>query len=489
MRIPVANLMDGNGDIIAVAQPKAKTLPKTKAPTSGAVPNFTPTVSIPQPAVQAGQKGFVGPVATTVQTGTTVNTSNMGPQGGLAAGVVAGVTGPSKPTWTKTGTVETAYGPVDVDANGVAENGSVPIAFTKSGGENNSIWTKAGTVQTAGGPVDVDANGLAQDGSKPVAANTTTVGETPTLVDTIIDDYGNSIGIYSDGSRKTLISSGRTYRTTVDEDAYAIIQKTLEDNGLASLVSVVQGYMDRGLGSNQAALELRKEPAYQKRFAGNEARRKAGLNVLSEAEYLGLEDSYMNTLKRFGIANELGTDLQTRQANMANLISGNVDAIEFKDRVDAVVTRVKNADKTTKDTFGKFFGIKDEDLISYFLNPKDNLPKLQEKVTAAEIGAAAITQDLATNKDAAIALAQLGITRESARAGYESIGEVLPTGKKLGEIYGDQYTQQTAEQEVFQGLASAKRKRQQLAEREVASFSGSSGRLRTGRAQGNTGEF
>jgi hypothetical protein len=454
MRIPVANLMDGNGDIIAVAQPKAKTLPKTKAPTSGAVPNFTPTVSIPQPAVQAGEKGFVGPVATTVQTGTAVNTTDMGPLGGLQAGVIAGVKLPPASSSTPTG----------------------------------GTWTKTGTVQTATGPVDVDANGLAQDGSKPVIT-TTPGGATPTLVDTIIDDYGNSIGIYSDGSRKTLISSGRTYRTTVDEDAYAIIEKTLEDNNLGSLVPIVQGYMDRGLGSNQAALELRKEPAYQKRFAGNEARRKAGLNVLSEAEYLALEDSYMRTSKAYGVPNQLGTDREARQASMATLIAGDVDAVEFKDRIDTVVTRVKNADKTTKDTFGTFFGIKDEDLISYFLNPKDNLPKLQEKVTAAEIGAAAITQDLATNKDAAIALAQLGITRESARAGYESIGEVLPTGKKLGEIYGDQYTQQTAEQEVFQGLASAKRKRQQLAEREVASFSGSSGRLRTGRAQGNTGEF
>jgi hypothetical protein len=454
MRIPVANLMDGGGDIIAVAQPKPKAAPKTKAPTSGAIPNFKPTITIPQPAVQAGEKGFVGPIAT-------------------AAASVAPAASTASPA---------SFRRFEETGSGFAQPASTP---------SKSAWTKAATVQTASGPVDVDANGVAQDGSTPVAVttNTTTDTELPTLVDTIIDEYGNSIGIYSDGSRKTLISSGRTFRTTVDEDAYAIIQRTLEDNGLGSLVSVVQGYMDRGLGSNQAALELRKEPAYQKRFAGNEARRKAGLNVLSEAEYLGLEDSYMRTLKSFGIVNELGTDLSTRQANMANLISGDVDAIEFKDRVDAVVTRVRNADKTTKNTFGTFFGIKDEDLISYFLNPEQNLPKLQEKVTAAEIGAAAITQNLATSRDAATALAQLGITQEAARTGYEAIGEVLPTGRKLGEIYGDQYTQQTAEQEVFQGLASAKRKRQQLAEREVASFSGSSGRLRTGRAQGNTGQF
>ena len=65
----------------------------------------------------------------------------------------------------------------------------------------------------------------------------------------------------------------------------------------------------------------------------------------------------------------------------------------------------------------------------------------------------------------------------------------MPTASFLGDIYGDKYTQDTAEQEVFKGTASAKRKRQQLAEREIASFSGSSGRMRSGQQQGNTGKF
>ncbi len=67
---------------------------------------------------------------------------------------------------------------------------------------NTGTWTKAGTVQTASGPVDVDAKGIAQDGSTPIAVTGDTK-ETPTLVDTITDDYGNKIGVYSDGSKKT----------------------------------------------------------------------------------------------------------------------------------------------------------------------------------------------------------------------------------------------------------------------------------------------
>ncbi len=310
-----------------------------------------------------------------------------------------------------------------------------------------------------------------------------------TLVDTITDAYGNTIGIYSDGSKKTLASSGRKYKDTVNMDAYGILEAAFKDYGLDDLVPVIQRYMDEGLGSEQASLALKTEPAYLKRFDGNEQRRKAGLNVLSEAEYLNLENAYSETLKSYGLASYFGANAKTRQAAMANIIGGDVSPTEFKERVDTVSTRVKNADPAIKQTLNSFFGIKEEDLLTYFLNPKDNLPKLQEKVTAAEIGAAAKGQNLATSAEAATALAQFGVTQAQAREGYANIGEILPTATKLGEIYGDKYDQATAEAEVFKGTASAKRKRQQLAEREVASFSGSSGRLRTGQQQGNTGQF
>jgi hypothetical protein len=315
------------------------------------------------------------------------------------------------------------------------------------------------------------------------------VPEPITLVSTSLDDYGNTIGFYSDGTSKQLLSSGNKYRSNVDVDAYALLQRTFEDNGLPEFAKIIEGYMDRGIGPEQAKLEIRTNPVYTKRFKGNENRKAAGLNTISEAEYLDLENSYMQTLKSYGLANQLGADKASRQAAMADIIGNDVAATEFKDRIDTVVTRVKNADPTVKSTMTSFFGIKEEDLIGYFINPKENLPKLQEKVTAAEIGAAARGQDLATSVAGATALAQFGVTQAQAREGYSAIGEVLPTARKLGEIYGDAYTQDIAEQEVFKGSASAKRKREQLAQREAASFAGSSGRLRTGQMQGNTGSF
>lgn len=304
---------------------------------------------------------------------------------------------------------------------------------------------------------------------------------------------GGSLSATQRAAGEAYIAAQKKPTSSTDQDAFALIKETFRLYDLEELFPVIEKLMTDDVGPEQAALMLKTDPrynaAYVKRFAGNETRRAAGLNTLSEAEYLALEDSYTSTLKSFGLQSQFGLTREEKQKQMANIIGNDISATEFKDRVDTVVTRVQNADSSIKDTLTSFFGIKEADLVDYFLRPTEALPKLQEKVTAAEIGAAAKGQNLATSAEAATALAKFGVTKAQALEGYANIGEIMPTASFLGDIYGDKYDQATAEAEVFKGTASAKRKRQQLAEREVASFSGSSGRLRTGQQQGNTGQF
>lgn len=315
---------------------------------------------------------------------------------------------------------------------------------------------------------------------------------TATLVSTETDAYGNVIGVYSDGTTKTLIASGNKYKSTVDVDAYTLLENTFKDYGLEELVPEIKRFMEEGLGSNQAAVELRKTTAYITRFKGNETRRAAGLNVLSEAAYLELENSYNETLRAYGQQGFFGTDRKAAQAKMATIIGNDISATEFKDRIDTVVTRVNNSDPGVKSTLRTFYNIGDEDLIAYFLSPKENLPKLQQKVLSAEIGSEALKQNLLTDVTTATALAQLGITKEEARKGYAGISEVLPTATKLGQIYDEEgiaYTQTTGEEEVFKQLESAKRKRLKLAEKEVGSFSGAAGLARGALGTGKSSTF
>jgi hypothetical protein len=265
-------------------------------------------------------------------------------------------------------------------------------------------------------------------------------------------------------------------------DAFAIIKGVFLQYGLGDLGATIETLMREGYGPEEATLALKTDSkynaAYIKRFKGNETRRAAGLNVLTEAEYLTLEDDYTKTLKSYGLESYFGVDKATKQSAIADVIGADVSAVEFTDRVSTAVDRVKMADPATKDAFQQFYGIGEADLVQYFLDPKKALVNLKEKAVSAEIGGAAIGQGLAATATSAQDLARYGISREQAQIGYRTIAEELPTATKLGQIYDEEgitYGQTEAEQATFKGLASAKRKRQQLVSREEAAFQGSSG--------------
>jgi len=265
----------------------------------------------------------------------------------------------------------------------------------------------------------------------------------------------------------------------LNKDAYAILEDTLNSYGLSSLASVIKGYMLAGLGPEQAKLQIKQDPIYKARFKGNELRLTAGLNALSEAEYLGLEDTYSQVMNQYGLGDYFGKTREARQVKLADVIGGDISAVELKSRISTVVDRVNNADPAIKAQLKEFYpGITETDLVKYFLDPKETLPQLQEKVTSAEIGAAAVAQKLDTNVTSATDLAKYGIDRAAAIKGYSTIGGILPEATKISDIYGEakiNYTQKTAEEEVFKGNASAERKRKQLAALETAQFGGSAG--------------
>lgn len=266
-------------------------------------------------------------------------------------------------------------------------------------------------------------------------------------------------------------------------DAFAIIKGVFLQYGLGDLGATIETLMREGYGPEEAALALKTDSkynaAYIKRFKGNETRRAAGLNVLKEAEYLALENSYNETLKAYGLESYFGIDSTTKQSAMADIIGKDISAVEFGSRVSTAVDRVYKADAATKKAFNDFYGIGETDLVKYFLDPAKSLVDLKEKATTAEIGGAALSQaGLTSSLASAQELARYGVSREQAQLGYGQIAEDLPTAGSLGRIYGESgitYNQADAESAQFKGLASAKRKKEQLTQLERNQFSGSSG--------------
>ena len=270
------------------------------------------------------------------------------------------------------------------------------------------------------------------------------------------------------------------------ENAISVLTARFNQYGLGTLVPKIRDLAIAGATEATITLQLSETPEYKERFKANQERIKKGLAVLNPAEYLGLEDSYRQTLRAYGLK-QFDSDEYVSQ-----FLANDISAAELSSRVVTAVQRVQNANPAILATLRDYYGISNTDLVAYVLDPNQQFPKIERQVAAAEIGAAAKVQGIEAGVSVAEQLAAQGITQAQAQKGYATIADILPTSEKLSQIYTgvlDQYGLAEAEQEVFNSLASAQRKRRALTEREIASFSGASGLGKTSLTSQTGGTF
>ena len=281
------------------------------------------------------------------------------------------------------------------------------------------------------------------------------------------------------------------------QSAYDLLYQQFKQYGLESLVEGVKDLIQKNISPSEFAIALQNTDAYKQRFAANQDRIKQGLRALTPAEYIGLEDQYQNIMRNYGLpASYYSKDSMGTQAGFNKFIANDVSAAELEDRIATAQKRVLNADVNVTNALRQFYpDITNADILAYTLDPTNALENIKRKVTAAEIGGAALGQNLMTSAASAEDLAKYGVTKAQAQQGYGTIAEFLPTATKLGDIYQTQglgaYDQSTAEKEVFgtAGAAQAAAKRKKLAQLEQASFGGSSGTAQTALDRGRQGSF
>jgi hypothetical protein len=403
-------------------------------------------------------------------------------------------------------------------------------------------WTKAATITTANGPVDVDANGLAQDGSRPVAvvANTNTSGVPAGFTagpfpKELEQFFGSSAGIIgyriitnSDGSQQLEVADGPTssktfgFKFTKDnggryvkftssaggvvgdgtgtklktpeqiaadekaalgqaerQSAYDLLYSQFKLYGLESLVEPLKGLIVSGASPAEFTIKLRDSDAYQLRFAANKKRIANGFKAIDEATYLALEDRYQSIMQNYGLPESYyKKGSMGVQEKFEDLISKNVDPVTLEERVVEGI-KINKGSKTLIDTAKQFYpNLNDGDFLSYAIDPKNALADIRRKVTAIEIGGAAVTAGLQAGVTRAEELGTAGITGAQAQQGFKTIAGGLQRGSQLASIYGENpYTQTTAEQEVFglAGQTEAEKQRKKLTGLEKATFSGQTG--------------
>jgi hypothetical protein len=364
---------------------------------------------------------------------------------------------------------------IEIDSNGRSASGGIPVGSTKPL-PSNTVFTPVATIITQNGEeIEVDASGRSADGGIPV-------GSTKTVI-TGGGSGGSSTGTGTGAGSgmESGIKPGQTER----QSAYDLLFDQFSKMGLGILVEPLKGLIISGASPAEFTIRLRETPAYQKRFAANNERIKKGLAAIDEAAYLKLEDQYQNVMRNYGLPESYWTRGELGvQEGFTKLIANDVSNVELENRIMTAQDRVLKANPEIAYALKNFYpDIKNGDILAYSLDPANALKDIQRKVTAAEIGGAALTQEgLTTSLARAEELQKYGVNKETATAGYSTIGAGLQRGSELASIYGqDPYTQATAESEVFklQGQQEARKQRQKVIGLEKSTFGGQTG-LTTG---------
>ena len=282
--------------------------------------------------------------------------------------------------------------------------------------------------------------------------------------------------------------------------AYDLLLAQFKLYGLEALVTPLKDLITDDTSEGELTIMLRETPAYQKRFAANKTRVAGGLRALNESEYLGMEDKYQTIMRNYGLpASYYAKGDLGRQEGFEKLIGFDVSATELEDRIMTAQSRVINANPEVTTALKQFYpDITNGEILAYTLDPTKGLSDIKRKITAAEIGGAALGTKtvsgtaLETSAARAEELARYGVTKELAQKGYSAIGGGLERGRQLSSIYQQpDYNQAVAEEELFKlaGQTQAGEKRKKIIGLEKATFGGQTGVTSGALSQNRAGSY
>ena len=254
------------------------------------------------------------------------------------------------------------------------------------------------------------------------------------------------------------------------QSIYDMMKQTLKSWGLGDLYKYALSYLQQGYSSDEVQLKLQETPEWKQRFAGNELRQKAGLRVLSPAEYLGLEDSYRQVLRQYGLPrgfydNKNATD---------QWIGGDVSPSELQSRAQTVSDLVtSNPDVLAE--WNRYYGSGKGGAIAAILDSKTALPLVQQRALAAQIGGSAMDQGLQVSRARAEQFVQSGVSLSQARQAYQDIATRLPVDQSIAHRFGTSFGQGQEESATILGNGDAVRKQNLIYSEEAGQFGGHGG--------------
>lgn len=250
--------------------------------------------------------------------------------------------------------------------------------------------------------------------------------------------------------------------------AFSIIEDVMKMYGLESLTGFIRDYIINNDVVNENVLvgEIRSRPEYQERFRANQQRIDAGLNALSEGQFIALENTYRQYLRQSGLPPTFYDNYEDFQTMIAN----DVSPAELAERVNQGYEAIQFANPEVVNQMKELYGVGEGELAAYFLDPERATPILLRQARAAEAAAGAAQAGGALTVQEAEMLADEGITMQQARAGIGLMEDAQELFTPVTGEAGEAFTREEQLGAVFQTDPRAAQRLRQRTRRRQAQF-------------------
>jgi len=272
------------------------------------------------------------------------------------------------------------------------------------------------------------------------------------------------------------------------QKASDVLRGQFEAVGLGELSDFIDQEIMAGTQETSLLLKLYEQPVYKQRFPGMEALRAKG-RAITESAYVALEKQYEQTARLFELPQGFYDDRDT----FGRLISNEVSAKEFQDRLQTAQDLTTESNQEVATALREFYGTSTGELTAYFLDPDKALPIIQKQARAAEIAGYARRVGFGVSQTEAEALAEnpfyQKLTDIERQQQFSAAAEFNRQQQRLAALEGETFTQQEALQAVVEQDVDVLMASQKRAEREKARFRGSAGVSQVSLAQRTAGQF
>jgi hypothetical protein len=246
----------------------------------------------------------------------------------------------------------------------------------------------------------------------------------------------------------------------------------IDDVGFAAFIT---NSIINDISEAQTLIELYDQPAYKLRFPGMDSLRKKNRSI-TEAQYIGLENQVVQTLKFF----DLPAGFYDDRATLGKIIGNEVSPKEVQDRAQMAQDLARAADPNVRNALMNFYKVGEGGITAYFLNADAALPLLEKSAKAAEI--AGIGKTYGFNDFGMAEAESLGVqdtyaklTQSELTKAFGQAANLAANQARFAAIEQGAYSDRESLKATIEGDQQAILASEKRAKREQARFGGSSG--------------